>query len=68
MSTPEAIKVGVSARDAARLLGIAPALAKEELLSAESRGGHKGWVKVLASLCQSSFVIMTRKYQNILSI
>ena len=34
----EAVKVGVGATEAARSLGMAPALAKEQLLAAESRG------------------------------
>nr|XP_043606070.1 vacuolar protein sorting-associated protein 36 [Erigeron canadensis] len=35
---PEALQTGVSATDAARTLGIAPAMAKEHLLAAESKG------------------------------
>ncbi|KAL8208288.1 hypothetical protein R6Q57_007700 [Mikania cordata] len=35
---PDALKTGVSATDAARTLGIAPAMAKEHLLAAESKG------------------------------
>uniref|UniRef100_A0A164UYD7 Vacuolar protein-sorting-associated protein 36 n=1 Tax=Daucus carota subsp. sativus TaxID=79200 RepID=A0A164UYD7_DAUCS len=35
---PEALRTGVSASDAAMTLGIAPAMAKEHLLSAESKG------------------------------
>ncbi|GJU75650.1 vacuolar protein sorting-associated protein 36 [Tanacetum coccineum] len=35
---PEALQSGVSATDAARTLGIAPAMAKEHLLAAESKG------------------------------
>ncbi|XP_076891450.1 vacuolar protein sorting-associated protein 36-like isoform X1 [Bidens hawaiensis] len=35
---PDALKAGVSATDAARTLGIAPAMAKEHLLAAESKG------------------------------
>lgn len=34
----EAAKVGVGATEAARALGMAPALAKEQLLAAESQG------------------------------
>ncbi|KAJ9549655.1 hypothetical protein OSB04_022198 [Centaurea solstitialis] len=35
---PDALQTGVSATDAARTLGIAPAMAKEHLLAAESKG------------------------------
>ncbi|CAN6464507.1 unnamed protein product [Victoria cruziana] len=35
---PDALRLGISASDAARTLGIAPALAKEHLLAAETRG------------------------------
>eukprot|EP01018_Ginkgo_biloba_P041222 Gb_00030 [translate_table: standard] len=35
---PEALRTGISASDAARTLGVAPALAKEYLLTAESKG------------------------------
>eukprot|EP00246_Nothoceros_aenigmaticus_P013644 TRINITY_DN4796_c0_g1_i2.p1 TRINITY_DN4796_c0_g1~~TRINITY_DN4796_c0_g1_i2.p1 ORF type:complete len:134 (-),score=27.93 TRINITY_DN4796_c0_g1_i2:661-1062(-) len=35
---PEAMKQGIGMSDAARALGIAPALVKEQLLAAESRG------------------------------
>nr|GEV61771.1 vacuolar protein sorting-associated protein 36 [Tanacetum cinerariifolium] len=35
---PDALQSGVSASDAARTLGIAPAMAKEHLLAAESKG------------------------------
>ncbi|PWA76881.1 hypothetical protein CTI12_AA230120 [Artemisia annua] len=35
---PDALQSGVSATDAARTLGIAPAMAKEHLLAAESKG------------------------------
>ncbi|CAM6122413.1 unnamed protein product [Calypogeia fissa] len=35
---PEAARQGISASDAARSLGIAPALAKEQLLAAENKG------------------------------
>lgn len=35
---PETMRVGLSASDAARALGIAPALAKEHLLTAEKKG------------------------------
>ncbi|KAL4570267.1 hypothetical protein LXL04_025919 [Taraxacum kok-saghyz] len=35
---PDAMKTGISATDAARTLGIAPAMAKEHLLAAESKG------------------------------
>ncbi|KAI3885482.1 hypothetical protein MKW92_014942 [Papaver armeniacum] len=35
---PEALRLGVSASDAAMTLGIAPALAKEHLLTAETKG------------------------------
>ncbi|OVA13769.1 EAP30 [Macleaya cordata] len=35
---PDALRMGVSPSDAARTLGIAPALAKEHLLTAESKG------------------------------
>lgn len=34
----EAAKMGIGATEAARALGMAPALAKEQLLAAESRG------------------------------
>lgn len=34
----DALKMGISASDAAITLGIAPALAKEHLLAAESQG------------------------------
>ncbi|MCO5599202.1 hypothetical protein L7F22_053302 [Adiantum nelumboides] len=36
--TTESTKVGISASEVARALGMAPALAKEQLLSAESKG------------------------------
>ncbi|KAI4323670.1 hypothetical protein L6164_023257 [Bauhinia variegata] len=35
---PEALRAGISASDAAMTLGVAPAMAKEHLLSAESKG------------------------------
>lgn len=35
---PDALKIGISPSDAALTLGIAPALAKEHLLNAESKG------------------------------
>lgn len=35
---PDALQTGISATDAARTLGIAPAMAKEHLLAAESKG------------------------------
>ncbi|KAH1052628.1 hypothetical protein AAZX31_08G224100 [Glycine max] len=35
---PDALRAGISASDAARTLGVAPAMAKEHLLSAESKG------------------------------
>lgn len=35
---PDALRTGISPSDAARTLGIAPAMAKEHLLSAESKG------------------------------
>ncbi|OIW06155.1 hypothetical protein TanjilG_01782 [Lupinus angustifolius] len=35
---PDALRHGISASDAARTLGVAPAMAKEHLLSAESKG------------------------------
>ncbi|CAI9275019.1 unnamed protein product [Lactuca saligna] len=35
---PDALQTGISATDAARMLGIAPAMAKEHLLAAESKG------------------------------
>ncbi|KAG2396810.1 Vacuolar protein [Vigna angularis] len=35
---PDALRSGISASDAARTLGVAPAMAKEHLLSAESKG------------------------------
>ncbi|KAI3870005.1 hypothetical protein MKW92_039826, partial [Papaver armeniacum] len=35
--TPEALRLDVSASDAAMTLGIAPALAKEHLLTAETK-------------------------------
>ncbi|KAL2326126.1 hypothetical protein Fmac_025184 [Flemingia macrophylla] len=35
---PDALRAGVSAGDAARTLGVAPTMAKEHLLSAESKG------------------------------
>ncbi|KAJ7569596.1 hypothetical protein O6H91_01G085500 [Diphasiastrum complanatum] len=38
IKTPEALKVGISASDAARAFGMAPALAKEYLLTAENQG------------------------------
>lgn len=37
-SKPEALLTGISASDAAMTLGIAPAMAKEHLLTAESKG------------------------------
>lgn len=38
VSKPEALRSGITASDAAMTLGIAPAMAKEHLLSAESKG------------------------------
>ncbi|KAL8162070.1 hypothetical protein V2J09_013559 [Rumex salicifolius] len=38
VSKPDALQTGISASDAAMTLGIAPAMAKEHLLNAESRG------------------------------
>lgn len=38
VTKPDALQFGVSASDAARTLGIAPAMAKEHLLTAESKG------------------------------
>lgn len=38
VSKPEALRNGISASDAARTLAIAPAMAKEHLLTAESKG------------------------------
>ncbi|XP_016538331.2 vacuolar protein sorting-associated protein 36 [Capsicum annuum] len=38
VTTPDALRAGVTASDAAMTLGIAPAMAKEHLLSAEGRG------------------------------
>ncbi|XP_044462608.1 vacuolar protein sorting-associated protein 36 [Mangifera indica] len=38
VTKPEALRTGISASDAAMTLGIAPAMAKEHLLTAESRG------------------------------
>lgn len=35
---PDALRAGISASDAAMTLGVAPAMAKEHLLSAESKG------------------------------
>ena len=35
---PDALKTGLSASDAAMTLGMAPAMAKEHLLNAESKG------------------------------
>lgn len=35
---PDALRTGISASDAAMTLGVAPAMAKEHLLSAESKG------------------------------
>ncbi|KHN42835.1 Vacuolar protein sorting-associated protein 36, partial [Glycine soja] len=35
---PDALRAGISASGAARTLGVAPAMAKEHLLSAESKG------------------------------
>ncbi|ERM97284.1 hypothetical protein AMTR_s00119p00135310 [Amborella trichopoda] len=35
---PEALRTGISPSDAARTLGVAPALAKEHLLAAENKG------------------------------
>lgn len=35
---PDALRAGISPSDAARTLGVAPAMAKEHLLSAESKG------------------------------
>lgn len=35
---PDALRTGISARDAAITLGIAPGMAKEHLLTAESKG------------------------------
>ncbi|KAK7313677.1 hypothetical protein VNO77_38867 [Canavalia gladiata] len=35
---PDTLRAGISASDAARTLGVAPAMAKEHLLSAESKG------------------------------
>uniref|UniRef100_A0A803NVA6 Vacuolar protein-sorting-associated protein 36 n=1 Tax=Cannabis sativa TaxID=3483 RepID=A0A803NVA6_CANSA len=38
VTKPDALRIGISASDAAMTLGIAPAMAKEHLLTAESRG------------------------------
>ncbi|KAL5732808.1 hypothetical protein ACOSP7_032153 [Xanthoceras sorbifolium] len=38
VTKPEALRTGISATDAAMTLGIAPAMAKENLLTAESKG------------------------------
>ncbi|KAK3228693.1 hypothetical protein Dsin_000574 [Dipteronia sinensis] len=38
VAKPEALRTGISASDAAMTLGIAPAMAKEHLLTAESKG------------------------------
>ncbi|KAF3627785.1 putative protein-like isoform X1 [Capsicum annuum] len=38
VTTPDALRAGVTASDAAMTLGIAPAMAKEHLLSAEGKG------------------------------
>ena len=38
VTKPDALHAGISASDAAMTLGIAPAMAKEHLLSAESKG------------------------------
>lgn len=38
VTKPEALRTGISASDASMTLGIAPAMAKEHLLTAESRG------------------------------
>lgn len=35
---PDALRMGISSTDAALILGIAPAMAKEHLLTAESKG------------------------------
>lgn len=63
---PEALRAGISASDAAMTLGIAPAMAKEHLLAAESNGMlyQKVWqiVVILGTLitfqchCQVCFV------------
>ncbi|QHO49373.1 Polyadenylate-binding proteinC [Arachis hypogaea] len=37
---PDALQAGISASDAARTLGVTPAMAKEHLLSTESKGGQ----------------------------
>lgn len=38
VTKPDALRTGISASDAAMTLGIAPAMAKEHLLTAESKG------------------------------
>lgn len=38
VTTPDALRAGVTASDAAMTLGIAPAMAKEHLLAAEGKG------------------------------
>jgi len=38
VTTPDALRSGVTASDAAMTLGIAPAMAKEHLLAAEGKG------------------------------
>ncbi|KAK1589545.1 hypothetical protein Q3G72_035150 [Acer saccharum] len=38
VAKPETLRTGISASDAAMTLGIAPAMAKEHLLTAESKG------------------------------
>lgn len=38
MTKPDALQSGVSASDAAMTLGVAPAMAKEYLLTAEGKG------------------------------
>lgn len=48
---PDAMRQGISATDAARALGLAPALAKEHLLAAEMRGKFQKYNEDCCRVC-----------------
>lgn len=48
----DALRTGISPSDAALTLGIAPALAKEHLLTAETRGAGLYYVSSVLKFCR----------------
>ncbi|KAL9298240.1 hypothetical protein ACSQ67_024136 [Phaseolus vulgaris] len=65
---PDALRAGISASDAARTLGVAPAMAKEHLLSAESKGllcrdispdGFRFYINLFAEIDQDDIYLLT---------